>query len=383
MYLEWNPFGAFGILAMLLACALAVLIFLTSPSRLQNRLVALAISLGGLSAGFYFGLASSASDPISASQAIDLGILLLIPLPAVYLVFLSTIRTSVVRPLQKRWVQNLLIVYTVGVVALRIAWPEGFAGRVEYYPTVSAWHLDPSSPMPATRLLVLGPLAFAQLFGLLVAFRAYREATSSGARKQAQAFAVAFGIRDLLQVVFIVCFAVLPGSTWKVGQILFVLMIPAVDLLFYGLLGYGILKAQLFDIDLRIKSFVAHSVIAAVLAGTFLVVSEGLESLLPVESFWLGVAASGVIALTLRPLQRGAMWFADSLFPGVGHTPEYLGARKLEVYLHALEASFEDGEISERERYILHRLRQDLELTDEQIAEIEARVLNRAAVATG
>ncbi|HUF51822.1 MAG TPA: hypothetical protein VMN60_13430 [Longimicrobiales bacterium] len=374
MPLQWSTHGALALTAALVAVAMGAFIYHARPDRRQNRLLAAAVALGGLSAGFYFGAPLFATDPGQARVAIWIGIALLIPLPPVYLLFLGTIRTPLTRPLRGRPAVWSLAAYTLLV---EIAWfgaPHWFVDGIGYHAGVG-WHLDAAAPHLGLRAFLLGGLAAVQLYGLLVALVAYRTATTTSARQQAGAFALAFGSRDLLGAAFIAYFASRTLQIEGARAAVFFLAVPGMDLLFYLLLAYGILKTQLFDIDLRLKLAFEHSLIATPFAVSFFLASETLERFVPFESFWLGLASAALIVLLLRPIRNAASRLADGLVPGVERTPEYIGARAREVYRNAIEAALEDGRVSDAERRVLQRLGLDLGLAAEDASALEAQVM--------
>ena len=109
----------------------------------------------------------------------------------------------------------------------------------------------------------------------------------------------------------------------------------------------------------------------ALVGGFFLIGSELLEALVPVQSTLLGVAVAVVILVLLRPIQRLALRMVGGIMKDVGDTPDYLEARKLDVYRAAVEGAFEDGMITQKEERILERLRDSLELSEAETNAIE------------
>ncbi|NIP57267.1 MAG: hypothetical protein GWO00_04460, partial [Gemmatimonadetes bacterium] len=81
------------------------------------------------------------------------------------------------------------------------------------------------------------------------------------------------------------------------------------------LMSYGVLQAQLFDINLRIRGVLQRSTVVAVIAGVFFIGSEILEALLPIDDAVLGVFMATVIVLLLRPLQSVAERVAARILP--------------------------------------------------------------------
>lgn len=383
MSFGWNPYGVVGLLAMVLACTMGWFVFSTRPDRPQNRRLALVLQLGGISAGFYFGLAVLARTADTARWAIEIGMTLLLACPAVYLMFLATVASPLARPLRSKSTPILLLVYVLVVEAFWFTNPGFFiADHLAYYPRVGGWHVDFHEPLIGGKLFGGGMLALAELYGLLVAVSAYRHATTAGSRHRAMVFAVAFGTRDLLGAAFVIYFVALGGYFLPGGDVLWLVTVPVVDLLFYALLTYGILKGQLFDIDLRLKGMLRRSIVALPFAVAFFVMSETVEQylVLPFDSSWLGLLAAGIIVLLLNPIRDFATSIADRLLPSVDASGDYVEGRKEEVYRNALETFLEDGVISDRERKVLERLRSDLGIDGPRAMEIESAV---AQLATG
>ncbi len=144
------------------------------------------------------------------------------------------------------------------------------------------------------------------------------------------------------------------------------------------LIAYGILRTQLFDIDLRIRWTIKQSTLAAVIVALMFVLSEGAERLLSSDLGNVGsfiVAALVVFALT--PLQRFAERVAAMAMPNTQNTPEYAVVRKLQVYEAALTEALPDGNISERERGLLNRLRDSLGISESDADGVEGELLKR------
>jgi hypothetical protein len=139
------------------------------------------------------------------------------------------------------------------------------------------------------------------------------------------------------------------------------------------LIAYGILRTQLFDIDLRIRWSIKQSTVASVFVAVFFLVSEGANRVLSSElGGFAGLFAAALVMFFLAPLQRFADRVAGAAMPNTTNTPEYIAFRKMQVYEEALaEAQHEDG-ISERERALLNRLRDSLGISATDAQTIEA-----------
>jgi hypothetical protein len=198
------------------------------------------------------------------------------------------------------------------------------------------------------------------------------------ARTRARWFAIAFGVRDILWgYVYL-------EATWQVwtGTMAEIPYDPTDPIMLYYALGtllavpliaYGILRAHLFDIDLRIRWTIKQSTLAAAVVTIIYVLSEGASRLLSSELGSLaGLFAAGLVVFFLAPLQRFAERVASNAMPNTQNTPEYAAFRKLQVYEAAVSEARQGGEISARERALLNRLRDTL-----GISAIDAETLER------
>jgi hypothetical protein len=131
-------------------------------------------------------------------------------------------------------------------------------------------------------------------------------------------------------------------------------------LLAVPLIAYGILKTQLFDIDLRIRWTIKQSTVAAIFVAVFYLVTEGADRFLSTElGNWIGLLASALLVFFLAPLQRLAERVATLAMPNTQNTLEYAAYNKLQVYEAAYEEALPGG-ISEKERALLNHLRNSL-----------------------
>jgi hypothetical protein len=211
--------------------------------------------------------------------------------------------------------------------------------------------------------------------------------TSCGAaRSRALAFVLAFGFRDL-------CWGYnYAFATWEIwtgrtplaegvdlGFICYILG----TLLAVPMIAYGILRTQLFDIDLRIRWTIKQSTLAGIFVALMFFISEGASTFLSAELGSLaGLLAAAVLMFFLAPLQRFADRVASAAMPNTKNTPEYLAFRKMQVYESALaEAQSENG-ISERERLLLNRLRDSLGISAADAETIERELHARQTTET-
>ena len=185
------------------------------------------------------------------------------------------------------------------------------------------------------------------------------------ARTRAGTFAVAFGIRDI-------CWGIAYGwATILLWQGSYAIVDPNATtapyliyalgtLLAVPLIAYGILKTQLFDIDLKIQWTIRQSTVAAAFVAVFYLVTEGADRLIEAElGTWVGLLASALLIFFLAPLQRLAERVSQAVMPNTTDTPEYAAYKKLQVYEAALLDALPGG-VSDKERALLNHLRDSL-----------------------
>jgi len=157
------------------------------------------------------------------------------------------------------------------------------------------------------------------------------------------------------------------------------------------LLGYAIVRFEVFDIDARVRRVAAATLGGLVAAGAFIVLEnafegvlqENLAGILPGEFAAGSLAAIGATILW-SPVSKGADKLGRRLFPDL--KGEARRRRQLEIYRHGLEGALADGILVDRESRTLQALRESLGVTDAEhaamVAEITSRDRREAAVAT-
>jgi hypothetical protein len=236
------------------------------------------------------------------------------------------------------------------------------------------------SPSRIGTTLLYSTLTLLFVYALVASIHAWRTAKRGIARERAGIFALAFGVRDLgwtlSYAIFawviwaqpeLTAFTVMTDISW-LGKFVYALG----TLLAVPLITYGILRTQLFDIDLHIRWTIKQSTVAAVFVAVFYLVSEGADRLLESElGNVIGLIASALVMFFLVPVQRFAERVAGAAMPNTENTPEYAMFRKLQVYEAALAEALPDGSISERERDLLDRLRDSLGISTADADAIE------------
>lgn len=217
------------------------------------------------------------------------------------------------------------------------------------------------------------------LYAFVASIHAWVVATGE-ARIRARIFTLAFGFRDVCwNVVYLLAmYGTWIAADWaELGSATaWFMLYPLGTLVAVPLIAYGILRTQLFDIDLKIRWTLKQSTFAAIVVVITFVISEGVEMLVAAElgDKW-GLVAAGVAVLFLKPLQAFAERVVSLLMPNTRNTPEYKASRKAQVYEEAVAEAHAEGGISDKERSLLVRLRDTLGIT-----EIDADAIERTII---
>lgn len=365
MELVWNPLALTGVVALLFAWAMAGLVYFTSPGSAINRRLGLLLFVEGTAFGAATGLQFLMADAAEARAWRAVSILASLAMPFLYLLFLATLDAPLVRPLRSARVQAVLAACAVLVPMAWFLHPERFVGSMvlrngAWYGTGGPWFK-----------LLLQVLLVTYLYGFAVALTAFlRTPKERALRERAWAVTLAFGTRDVL---FIVQLASAPlWSATPLLQNAFVIYSGVIPIVFSALFAYAILKAQVFDIDLRLKKSLRGSLIAGTFVLAFFLASEATERFVAQRAgAFGGFIVAGLLAFAIRPLEGAATRVADAAFPGVSAEEGYLRQRKEEVYRAAVESVLEEGGVDAEEARILQRLREKLGISTDTAGAIE------------
>jgi F0F1-type ATP synthase assembly protein I len=242
------------------------------------------------------------------------------------------------------------------------------------------------SPLRIGATLLYGSLSLLFGFALIASLHAWYKAKTANAAT-ARSFAIAFGIRDVCWgFVYASSIAMVWTDTYMYELNEFSLLVKVIyalgTLLAVPLIAYGILRTQLFDIDLRVQWTIKQSTLATIIVTLVFLISEGADRLLSAElGNWAGLLAAAVIVFFLTPLQRFAENVASAAMPNTRNTPEYTAYRKMQVYEEAVSEAHYEGGISDKERALLVRLRDSLGIAESDAMAIESDILERSTAA--
>lgn len=357
------PIGIIGLLAIVACWALAVVLYrVGTTGSVARKLTVLLVAEGFvlLTAGFP---AFALNVPLSFYESHSIMFFLMglfhhlcdSAMISLYPPFLAlALNTKLTRPFANKRVRIGLAVGSI-VLVLVVTFIQSRIGTTLLYSIV-------------TLLFV---------YALVAAINAWRTASRGIARERAGIFALAFGLRDIGWGLSYAISAWLmwtqvefsnPPDIFWLGKFVYALG----TLLAVPLIAYGILRTQLFDIDLRIRWTIKQSTLAGMFIALMFLISEGAAQFLEAELGSIaGLLAAAVVMFFLAPLQRFAERVATAAMPNTKNTPEYVAFRKMQVYEAAFaDAQHEDG-ISERERALLERLRDSLEISASDAQAIE------------
>ncbi len=362
MVSEW-----LGIPAAFVAWSFALYVFVVSPRTRGARFLITMLVIDGLA------VISSYDNSVYVDRLLidSLG---LVTLPwwsihqasdwamvAVYLAFIGmTLDSPLVRPLKQPIIHNVILfgglAIALSMFILSREARELF--RVPFY------------------IVICVVLAW----GFAAAIHSWYIATSEAKRARARAFTLAFGVRDVLWTFTFAMnaahyYGLVGTGTYEVPDDAspFRFLVPffyeLAVIIYVPLVAYGVLRVQLFDVDLRIKRTLRRSTVAAAFVATFFIVSELATTLLSNKlGAVLGVTVAGALVFFLDPIQRAAERLASTAMPNTHDTPEYETYRKLQVYESAVQAALEDGRISPRQRRVLDSMLESMGI-DAKVAE--------------
>lgn len=380
---SWNPAAVPGLIAVPIVVTMAAVVFLARPGRNQNRFLA-AFMLGvALSIAFGHTLRFLADSHRGAYAAYVCFGLALVVTEAFHILFLASLNVpwlrALRRPAGKAIVLGLGILVFIATALRPSLWAGGMeeGARFDVYVGVEfglVWYF-----------VLLLHLATG-LVGIVASLQSARRAKAGLERRKGSALARAYIAFELITVPFmlwaILYFPQLDPS--KIGLVAtlvnFYALMLASFLLSIGLAA-GILRAQLFDLDVKIKWTIKRGTLAGIFIAVFLVVSQIAQNYLSsTGGLTVGGIVTGLVLFAINPLQKVAEKLSAAAVPGA--RPEAIEARKLEIYRAALEGAFEDGSVTAKERTMLTRLQLELGIANAEARHLEGGVRNAMELAT-
>ena len=145
------------------------------------------------------------------------------------------------------------------------------------------------------------------------------------------------------------------------------------------LLGWAILRHQLFGLDVKVRWTLSRGTVAAAFIAIFFVASEGAQLLLGQENPYVGLMAAGALVFAIAPLQRAADRLAERAVPvespapaSTAGAPRDDGGR--DAYRVLLRRFVADGRISRDEERALARTAERFGLSHEETVALRHEV---------
>lgn len=369
--LQFNPIGMLAVVALVLCWSLAIVLFrVGEPGSVARKLSLLLVVEGAtlVSTGYldlFLKESAMSADWYPAFYRAEeivhtVGDCLML---ALYPPFLAAaIHTRLTAPFATPRAGKVLLALAAVMCAIVLWGPLKLGGTLLYVSLVILF-----------------------VYALVVSLHAWFTASGT-ARTRAGVFAIAFGVRD---VCWGLVYAWATLTLWQGTYAVVDASAPTAPFLVYALgsllavplIAYGILRTQLFDVDLRIKWTIRQSTVAAAFVAVFYLVTEGADRFFETQfGNWIGLLASALLIFFLAPLQRFAERVSTALMPNTADTPEYAAYKKMQVYEAALQDALPGG-ISAKERALLDHLREslgvaapDAEAMERDLAEHSARL---------
>ncbi len=353
-WLQWDPLGAVGAVIMVLLFAVAAFVLFSAPGRPANRWLAPLLVLEAFPGEGGF-VARLLTDP-GMQYAAEYGVAE--PSGAAFMFLLLgflgvALETPLVYPLRRPIVQRFLVIAAILSAAVIVFVP-------------GAWTFG--------RTLGLVTMAVL-LFSVVAAIDAYRR-TPPGTliRKRAGAYLLAFGTRDLA-----IFWAIAPSIVGGDQPASWSLIWITLTLLYLGFLLYGILKTQLFDIDLKLRWTVQKGTVAAIFLAVFFVAMQLAENALNQRFGWIwGGIGAGLLLFALAPIMRIAERISKAAVPQAKPLDGLTGDERSAFYADHVRAAWEDGSLDRSDRALLNTLRNRLGLPIDTAARLELEITSQA-----
>ncbi len=376
MVFVWNPLAIVPTICLIVGAVLAWLIYAAAPTRPTNRRLAIVIAVEGVTWATGAGLLYVMDHREAAWAMQGVFVTGVLGLPWLYLLFLSTLETPLVAFLRPRFVQWMLVATLVGIEAYWLTHTSTFMPDIVAFPDV--WY--------AAYEVVLGPamerafqfMGLISLFALVTTISTFRRAKTDIARRRAKAYAWAFGARDVgFLMVFGIWTFFLPlppeGGGWT--DVMFIQTVPTTMLVFIVLLAYGVLRAHILDIDIRIKWTLQRGTIAGIFLAVFVIVEQLIQSFVGTAGLGIvvGAVAAGLLLFALTPLQNFAHRLADAAMPRAKAVASMSEAERSSLFSDLARDAWSDGSLTRKERQLLDNAATRLGLSMADAGSLERR----------
>lgn len=366
---QWNWWAVPGLLTAAVFVVLAAVTYGARPGRLQNRSLAVACFAFGIGAAASGGLRFFVSDPATARGFYMTGTVAYAAAVLTFLVFYTTMETPLVDSLRGVGIRATFVAAAIVVPVLFVVRDDLVVTSMVYFEPMDVWLSGAIGPLLRALQALLLVLAVA---GIPLAVSAYRQATTPLLRAQAKSFLVASIILDVGFAAIVLYSFLRSEYTTVQAQLINFVGTSLVTLLWAAGLTHGILRAQLFDIRIRLRWTVRRGTVIAIFAAFFLATVDVVQNLLS-DSLGLlvGIVATGLLLFAIQPIQRVAERLSKATVP-LTEGPDALASRKREVFRSALEGFLRDATLTARERRALQHLQLELGISNAEAQRLES-----------
>lgn len=161
-------------------------------------------------------------------------------------------------------------------------------------------------------------------------------------------------------------------------------------LLTYALVRQLGTSGDIFRLDLRAGMALRKGTVGGVLIAFFFIVSESAaqffsqfaatQNLDPIVAQILGIVGAGILLVFLHPLNRLGERLSTSVLPHAKPLNDLGNRERLRIYKEQVELAWADGSITRKERLLLDKLREQLNLQISDTVTLESRAAERAPV---
>ncbi len=356
-----------GLIGATLLIGLCLVLWLNRPDSAINRRLAMLLFLEGtvtltLNGGTFLVESAQAAWALAGVGYVAVWIK-----TWAYYHFLSSLPVPMARRMARPLPRIILAGFTVFAVATWFIWPTFYVGSVVPGPNNIGW-----AAMPGAGLMI-GMIFWSIVFLAAIGFSiaALRRAATETTRQVAKAFVISFGFRDTMFAATTAALLIAGPTSSLVPAIM--LLIPITYSIYPVLLGFGLLKYQVFDIDVKLRFVIKQSTLVGVATVVFLVLGELLENVVQdVAGQAISLATAVGLAFVVKPVRTLADRLAHRAVPA-----KDLDAQRLLVYRAALEGAWEDGGVDLDESRMLARLRSQLGLSDTEAKRVTSEVLQQ------
>ncbi len=167
-------------------------------------------------------------------------------------------------------------------------------------------------------------------------------------------------------------------------------ILGSVRLVFPAIVVYAVARHTLsttdpFELDYRLKITIQRSTLGAIVLAVFFVLAEGLQDVFgnapvvqdlgPMWSRAVALVGVGALLVVFHPLQRMAERVSSSALPDARRLKDIEDPEREQIYAEQATIAWSDGNLTRKERILLDRLRERLEIPVQTAARLESQAV--------